>query len=540
MFRINEDSKQIGNRTLSEWSEIFISHMISVDDQFDSGHRIDHIKRVTQSAITLAEKIGTARLEIILPAVILHDALPMNKFDKRRSEASTKSADHAMELLSQWGYPAELLEDIHHVIVAHSFSANIPPQTLEAKIVQDADRLDALGPIGIIRAITVGAQQGNSFYNVQEPFPIHRSPNDKKYILDHFYLKLFHLPEKLYTQEAKREAEHLVLEMEYFLRNFSRQSGVEYVSYATYKQRKLMCAGTLGMTELALQEAIEVGYRYFDVATAYPGSHRLLANAIHATKINRSEFHICSKINDNDLLNNDFSVNNILQGILTELNTDYLDTLMLHSPALLMHEKAVAVFEELIVLKEKKLIHHIGVSNFTAVELSKLDSQYLQYIDYNQIEMSPYCQQSETVAFCNKHQIQLMAYRPFGKGKAEDLLQNDTLNEIAKKHQVSTHQVILAWAIYQNVVVVSKAGTVKHMQENLYACQIKLDQDDMHAIRRLDKDLHTCPWEQFVKLPRINDFKHFALMRPESYRTKIKDENTRVSHRLHTVIRHLT
>ena len=110
----------------------------------------------------------------------------------------------------------------------------------------------------------------------------------------------------------------------------------------------------------------------------------------------RNEIKICSKINDNDLLNHNFSVRSILDNILKELNTEYVDILMFHSPALLLHEHATKILEELIVLKREGKIKEIGVSNFTVSDLERM-GEYRRLIKYNQIEMSPYFTQDETV-----------------------------------------------------------------------------------------------------------------------------------------------
>ena len=133
----------VANRSLLDWGNQFLDYMQSIDHQFDPGHRIDHVLRVTKSAIELAVQ-ESAELAIVLPAVILHDTKPVGKFDQDRARASTLSAAHSLQLLTDWGYPATFLPAIHHVILTHSFSAGFVAETLEAKLVQDADRLDAM------------------------------------------------------------------------------------------------------------------------------------------------------------------------------------------------------------------------------------------------------------------------------------------------------------------------------------------------------------------------------------------------------------
>ena len=130
---ISFKDKQVGGSLLSEWSSRCEDFMLSRDSLFDSGHRIDHVRRVLHNALALASH-EDAQIDIILPAVWLHDCVPVDKHSPKRSMASQLSADYALSLLSQWGYPSSLLQPIHHAIAAHSFSANITPTTLEAKM----------------------------------------------------------------------------------------------------------------------------------------------------------------------------------------------------------------------------------------------------------------------------------------------------------------------------------------------------------------------------------------------------------------------
>ena len=223
----------IGGQSLQAWSQLFIAHMQTLDDQFDPGHRIDHVLRVTRTAIQLAQEEGAA-LDIVLPAAMLHDTKPVGKFDQDRALASTWSAEQTISLLVNWSYPAEYYPAIKHAILAHSFSAKITPLTLEAKVVQDADRLDALGAIGISRTIAAGFNHGNPLYLYSEPFPRQRSANDQTNVLDHFYIKLFRLPESFHTQSAKIEGARRIRTMENYLQELAHEVGANYLSYDDY------------------------------------------------------------------------------------------------------------------------------------------------------------------------------------------------------------------------------------------------------------------------------------------------------------------
>ena len=214
-------------RFIQTWRPVFEGFLHEIDSQFDPSHRIDHVLRVTKTALELAQDEG-ANIQTVLPAVMLHDCVPIQKNSARRSMASTLSADKAEELLRGWDYPCDDYTNIKQAIMAHSFSAGIAPETLEAKIVQDADRLDALGVIGFARAVAVGSQFGNPLYNTEEPFPITRQANDKTNMIDHFYVKLFKVKDKLHTQAAKSEATRRLDAMHYLLKELGREIGFEY------------------------------------------------------------------------------------------------------------------------------------------------------------------------------------------------------------------------------------------------------------------------------------------------------------------------
>ncbi|EBZ8105846.1 hydrolase, partial [Salmonella enterica subsp. enterica serovar Muenster] len=111
-------------------------------------------------------------------------------------------------------FPAEKLAGICHAIEAHSFSANIAPATPEAKIVQDADRLEALGAIGLARVFAVSGALGVALFDADDPFADRRPLNDKQFALDHFQTKLLKLPLTMQTERGKylaqRNADFLV------------------------------------------------------------------------------------------------------------------------------------------------------------------------------------------------------------------------------------------------------------------------------------------------------------------------------------------
>ena len=172
----------------------------------DAGHDINHIKRVVKAAKQFAEA-EQADMAVVMPAAWLHDCVQVAKDSPLRNQASRMAADEAKKLLADWGYPEQHHQAIAHAVAAHSFSANIPCETLEAKVVQDADRMDALGAIGIARTMLVGQSFGNPLLAADDPFCENRTPNDQTSIIDHFYTKLLGLKDSFQTVAAKAEAQ---------------------------------------------------------------------------------------------------------------------------------------------------------------------------------------------------------------------------------------------------------------------------------------------------------------------------------------------
>lgn len=185
--------------------EILFAEYLVTEMQTDAAHDLLHVRRVVKSAKALCGR-EQACIEVVLPAAWLHDCLSLPKNHPQRSQGSCLAADKALEYLQTIDYPQRHYEQIHHAIVAHSFSAKVEPLTIEAKIVQDADRLDALGAIGIARCIQVGSDLKRPLYRQDDPFCERLSPDDKSYTLDHFYEKLLRLPESMQTVSARAEA----------------------------------------------------------------------------------------------------------------------------------------------------------------------------------------------------------------------------------------------------------------------------------------------------------------------------------------------
>lgn len=220
------DSAATGPFDWSTWEQRFVAFLRDrmPDDpaQRDAAHDLAHVRRVVANARHLAEVEG-ADLAVVMPAAWLHDCVVVAKNSPDRAQASRLAAAAASHFLNQNDYPAEKIPAIAHAIEAHSFSAGIPPRTLEAQVVQDADRLDSLGAIGIARTFVVGGMLGTQLYNPDEPLPVDRRPDDGDNVIDHFYVKLLKLAGRMNTSAGRKAAEQRTAYILTFLDQFGRE-----------------------------------------------------------------------------------------------------------------------------------------------------------------------------------------------------------------------------------------------------------------------------------------------------------------------------
>jgi len=164
----------------------------AIDREGDGSHDISHLCRVWKNATTIHAKEGGAP-ELLTAAAILHDCVSAEKSSSLRSHSSRLAAEKASKVLTALSWDQLRIRAVAHAIEAHSFSAGIVPTTLEAKILQDADRLDAIGMVGAARCFYIAGRIGSALYDPIDIAALHRPHDDKRYAIDHFYTKLFKL-----------------------------------------------------------------------------------------------------------------------------------------------------------------------------------------------------------------------------------------------------------------------------------------------------------------------------------------------------------
>jgi uncharacterized protein len=191
----------------------------------DSAHDLAHLDRVWTNAQTIAKGEGSVDLPVLCAAAYLHDLVNLPKDAPDRARASALSADAARPHLAALGFDVQRIDAACHAIVAHSFSAGITPQTPEAAILRDADRLDALGAIGIARAFAVSGALDRALYHPDDPFAMHRAPDDGAFALDHWPAKLLRLPDGMATGTGREMARARIAVMLRFARDLAGEIG---------------------------------------------------------------------------------------------------------------------------------------------------------------------------------------------------------------------------------------------------------------------------------------------------------------------------
>jgi uncharacterized protein len=171
-------------------------------DSDDGSHDLAHILRVFKNAMRIhASEGGDGR--VLAAAVLLHDCVAVEKNSPLRAQASRLAAEKAAGILDGMGWDKAAIAAVAHAITTHSFSANLPPETLEAKILQDADRLDAIGMVGAARCFYIAGRMASGLYDPVDPLAKQRPLDDKSFAIDHFEVKLFKLADGFQTTAGR-------------------------------------------------------------------------------------------------------------------------------------------------------------------------------------------------------------------------------------------------------------------------------------------------------------------------------------------------
>jgi uncharacterized protein len=191
----------------------------------DSAHDLSHSDRVWTHARTIAHGEGMAPSRVLLCAAYLHDLVTLPKDHPKRAKASMLSASAAGPVMQALGLSPSEIAQARHAIEAHSYSGGGQPTSPEARILRDADRLEALGAVGVARTFAVAGALGRPLFHPDDPFATARPLDDEAWALDHFAVKLLKLPETFLTATGRRLAEERAQVMRRFLADLARDLG---------------------------------------------------------------------------------------------------------------------------------------------------------------------------------------------------------------------------------------------------------------------------------------------------------------------------
>lgn len=263
----------------------------------------------------------------------------------------------------------------------------------------------------------------------------------------------------------------------------------------------------------AVKDALYAGYRHIDTAAVYGNETEIgeaLAEVFAEGNIFREDVFITSKLWNN--AHKEGQVIPALQQSLDRLQLDYLDLYLIHWPVAfkgnvdypqkpsdyysLEEVPIIETWKQMETAKESGMARHIGVSNFSDIKLKDLVSKAKLKPEMNQVELHPLLQQDDLLAYCRSENIFMTAYSPLGSGdrseamKGEDepnLLDIETIKKVARKHNASVGQILIAWHCHRGTAVIPKSTSKEHIEENFKAARIELDETDMKEIAALDE-----------------------------------------------------
>ncbi len=193
----------------------------------EPAHDFFHVERVVTNARAIArgEKLSSTTEGVVAIAALLHELFTLPKDHPDSAQAGDRCAERARELLEREHAAPEMTALVCAAICDHAFSKGVVPQAVESRVLQDADRLDAIGAIGLARMWATCADLKRPFYSPIDPFCVTRPPDDKAWGLDHVFKKLLAIPSRLHTDTARSLAEDRVSFLRVYVDQLRRELG---------------------------------------------------------------------------------------------------------------------------------------------------------------------------------------------------------------------------------------------------------------------------------------------------------------------------
>jgi 2,5-diketo-D-gluconate reductase A len=235
-----------------------------------------------------------------------------------------------------------------------------------------------------------------------------------------------------------------------------------------------------GETADAVASALAAGYRSIDTAAIYKNEAGV-RQGIERSGVARGDIFLTTK-----LWNSEQGFDSTLKAFdasVQKLGVDYVDMYLIHWPTP-KQDRYVDTWKAFIRLREEGRIRSIGVSNFQPAHLERIVKETGVTPVVNQVELHPDFAQHEVVAANAKHKVITEAWSPLGQGG--DLLKNDTLVAIGRKHGKSPAQVVLRWLVQLGHMVIPKSATPERIKSNIDVFDFELSSDEMKAIAGLD------------------------------------------------------
>ncbi|MDB5183277.1 MAG: aldo/keto reductase [Candidatus Saccharibacteria bacterium] len=233
----------------------------------------------------------------------------------------------------------------------------------------------------------------------------------------------------------------------------------------------------------SVEMALKAGYTHFDTAQAYD-NEQFLAAGLKKAGVDRKDVFITTKIKVENFLRVEKSFAKSLEN----LDTDYVDLLLLHFPVTVLRHNAWKKVEAIHKAGQAK---SIGVSNYMIRHLEHLLKDCEIKPAVNQVELHVFLQQPELVKYCQDNGIVVEAYSPLAHGKGLD---DPVLAEIGKKHGKTSTQIMLRWCIEVGTIPLPKSTHEDRIQQNIDIFDFELDEEDMAKIKGIERNLRTC-WD---------------------------------------------